>query len=142
MSLSTSHKRALSSGDTSITKKANTQSIQQPTQYVYVTISIRKITHGYGPDGGIETVTRYHEAYQAPEDASNALRHMANQDFHSLDWDSTETHDGCLQLFRPEADDEDYDDNEDVELKVERVRLMPAGCMQEVRLLKVSGFWN
>ena len=70
MATPSSHKRALSSGETPAAKQ---KKVEKP-QYVYMTMSTTKQRAWQSSE--IEETPQYHDAYQMEEDAVNALKQM------------------------------------------------------------------
>ena len=117
MASSVGHKRALSSGESPITKKLQPTASYEPPSEVFITVSITKIVHEYANDA-VEEVTNYHQAYQTKEDAENALREMANDQYSHQEWTTSHTKSGGLHIM-PAEDDDGYSDETGTELKVE-----------------------
>lgn len=73
------------------------------------------------------------------EGAENALRQMAHDDDPKTKWEVGTTH-HILRLSTNSGQPGGYDyDDDEIELKVERVRLKPKGCIKEVALKRPRG---
>ena len=133
-----SHKRALSSGDTPAAKVAKVKGRKkQPEQHIYITMTTTKIAP-YGR--GTEEDACYHDAYKSQEDAENALRQIANYDDYShIRW-AVGMRRSMLRIYTDEGQADGYDDDDEgVELKVEKVRLIRKGYMKKVELKRPMG---
>ena len=82
----------------------------------------------------LKKTATYGDAYESQEDAENALRQIANDDYSHVKWDvSTEHH--ILRIYSNEGHSSGYDyDDDGIELKVEKFRLRSKGCDMRIEL--------